>query len=214
MKITINKEPCTYIVIEDWLPIDINKTIYKEILRVMPYMKPSITYAHDSNSQVQNKTFKSSQNLWMYQFYQAMPNEINIGKIFEEQLWSPEVKQALIDTGDSLFRQMLYTDHSQLLLSKYEQNDHYHWHRDYNDTITINYLIGREPRTWSGGDFEFGTWDSMETASSVPFKNNTLIIFPSRILHRVTPVENFFSPSYGARFTLQYWGKLKHVVEQ
>ena len=212
MKITINKEPCTYITIEDWLPEDVNKTIYKEILRLIPYMRPSITYAQDQ--QVQNRTLKSSQNLWLYQFYQAMPNDINIGKLFEEKLWGDEVKQALIDTNDALFRQMLYTDHSQLLLSKYEQGDHYAWHRDYNDTVTINYLVGREPHTWSGGAFEFGTWDKPETAATVPFKNNTLIIFPSRMFHRVTPVENFFSPSYGARFTLQYWGKLKHIVEK
>jgi hypothetical protein len=218
MNIIINKEPFTYIVIEDWLPDDINQKMYQEILRLIPHMRPSVTSisnnTNDVGKLVKDNSLKSSQNLWLYSWYDLYPHPtFDLGKEFEKQLWCPEVKQALKDTNDALFRQMLYTDTSQLLLSKYELGDHYNWHRDYNDTITINYFVGKEPHTWKGGDFEFGGWEDTNTSSVVPFKNNTLIMFPSRVYHRVTPITNYWSPPGGARFTLQYWGKLKYVTE-
>lgn len=210
MKIRIEKEPYTYIVIEDWLPEDVNKQIYLEILRLIPHMRPSVTY---TDNLIKDRSLKNSQNLWLYQFYKAYPHDYDLGKHFEKLIWSPEIKQVLKDCNDALFRQMLYTDTSQLLLSKYELGDHYHWHRDYSDTITINYLVGKEPHTWTGGDFVLGNWDSEDIVETIPFKNNTLLMFPSRILHKVTPIQNYWSPSYGARFSLQYWSRLKYLTE-
>ena len=52
MNIIINKEPFTYIVIEDWLPDDINQKMYQEILRLIPHMRPSVTSISNNTNDV------------------------------------------------------------------------------------------------------------------------------------------------------------------
>jgi Rps23 Pro-64 3,4-dihydroxylase Tpa1-like proline 4-hydroxylase len=206
MNYTIHKYPFTHIVINDWSN---NPGLYHtKTVDLIPEMKPSIVY--NNNTQVTDSRFKSSYNLWLYNSEQGT----QLAKEFEKELWSDEFKKILFETGDSLFQSACYTDSSQVLLSRYEQGDHYSWHRDYNETITINYMIGRDPLKFKGGDFVFGDWVKEEPLVTIPFTPNTLIIFPSRVKHCVTPVTDFDSRPAYARFTLQYWSKLRYVVEQ
>ena len=85
--------------------------------------------------------------------------EKNMAVTFEQHAWKDRMKQIFRETGDSLFQTLLYTDSSQLLLSSYEEGGHYAWHRDYNPTVTMNYMYAKEPLKFKGGDFIFGTWD-------------------------------------------------------
>jgi Rps23 Pro-64 3,4-dihydroxylase Tpa1-like proline 4-hydroxylase len=206
MNYKIYRDPFTFIVIENWS--EHPERYYSNTVELIPLMKPSVVYG--SNTQVLNTKYKSSHNLWLYN----TPEGNKLAKEFEKDLWTAEFKQILFETKDSLFQSACYTDSSQVLLSRYEEDDHYAWHRDYNDTITINYLIGKEPLGFKGGDFIFGSWDDEDPQHTITFKPNTLMVFPSRIKHRVTPVTDFTGNPADARFTLQYWGKLKYVVEQ
>ncbi len=206
MNYTIYREPFTFILIEDWS--DNPSKYYSSTIDLIPSMKPSVVYGN--NTQVHNPRYKSSHNLWLYNNIEGA----KLAKEFEKDLWTQDFKNILFETKDCLFQSACYSDSSQVLLSRYDEGDHYAWHRDYNDTITINYLIGKEPLAFSGGDFVFGSWDAEEPIHTVPFKPNTLIVFPSRVKHCVTPVTDFTGNPVDARFTLQYWGKLKYVVEQ
>lgn len=206
MNYTIHRYPFTYIEIDNWS--DNPEIYYDKTVELIPHMKPSIVYGN--NTQVQNNKYKSSHNLWLYNTPVGTP----LAKLFEKELWSAEFKRILFETRDSLFQSLCYSDSSQVLLSRYEQGDHYAWHRDYNDTVTINYMIGSVPPKFTGGDFIFGDWDAEEPLVTVPFKPNKMLVFPSRVKHRVTPVDNFSGDHIHSRFTLQYWGKLKYIVEQ
>lgn len=211
MKYTIYQNPIIHIVVEDVLPPIINSMILKEIERIIPYMKPGKVSRGNTNSV--ESTLKSNYNVWLYQFYQAYPPHFDIGKNIEKYTWSDKIKQAFKETKDSLFMNSLYTDTSQMLLSKYVNNDHYDWHRDYNQMLTMNYMFSTEPQSFSGGDFILGDWDRKEELVRIPFKNNSMIIFPSRIWHKVTKVHDFVGEQKHARFTIQYWPGLKNLLD-
>ena len=212
MKATVYNDPFTYIVIDDWLDIETNQTVLKEINRLIPYLKDSKVGA-DGGSYIADY-FKKSKNLWLYLHYKLNPNSVNLTEIFEKHLWANEMRDLFRSTRDNSFITSMYTNHSEILLSKYENGDHYNWHRDYCPLLTANYMIARDPLKFSGGNFLLGDWDTKEVKSTVEFKNNRLIIFPSRVFHSVTPVENFKGAPEDARFTLQYWGQLRHRQEQ
>lgn len=211
MKYTIYREPFTHIVIDDWLSEEDNQTLLKESIDLIPYMH--ISKVGSSIGSVIAPQYKNSTNLWLFQHYAVKKPNFNIAEYFEKTLWSDDVKNIFRETKDSMFETMLYTDRSQILLSRYEEGGHYEWHRDYNPTVTINYMLAREPLKFQGGEFVFGSWDEKTEFHKIEFKNNRLIAFPSRVLHKVNPVVNFTGNSSEARFTLQYWSKLKDSAE-
>lgn len=212
MKVTLYKTPFTFVVIDDWLDTATNSTIIKEITRLIPFMKES-KVGTDGGSLVADY-FKKSKNLWLYLHYKLNPSPINLTHIFEKNLWSDDMKDLFRSTNDTAFISSLYTNHSEILLSKYENGDHYDWHRDYCPLLTINYMVANEPLKFTGGSFLFGDWNTKNISNTIEFKNNRLIIFPSRVFHKVTPVEGLEGNSNDARFTIQYWGQLRHRQEQ
>jgi Rps23 Pro-64 3,4-dihydroxylase Tpa1-like proline 4-hydroxylase len=211
MKVNIYKTPFTFVVIDDWLDEETNQLYLDEAVRLIPYMKES-KVGHDKGSVVAD-FFKKSKNLWMFLHYMEHRNQRNLAVEFEQLLWSDEIKQVFHEANDGLFEAALTTNSSDLLLSKYENGDHYEWHRDYCHLLTVNYMLAKEPLQFEGGEFLIGSWDKQEVTHTVEFKNNRLIIFPSRSFHKVAPVQNLQGGSENARFTLQYWGQMKYRQE-
>jgi Rps23 Pro-64 3,4-dihydroxylase Tpa1-like proline 4-hydroxylase len=211
MLVTVHKEPFTFVVIDDWLDNETNQLFLNESIRLIPYMKES-KVGHDGGSTIA-KFFKKSKNLWMFLHYIEHKDQKNLAVEFEKLLWSAEMRQIFQNTNDGLFNAVLSTNSSDLLLSKYEDEDHYEWHRDYCHLVTVNYMLAKEPLQFQGGEFLVGGWDSQEVTHTIEFKNNRLIIFPSRAFHKVTPVKNLQGGSENARFTLQYWSQLKYRQE-
>ena len=211
MNYTIYREPFVHIVIDDWLPWAITLQFKTEIERLIPFMMPGAV--HSNRGVVVAPDYKLNKNLWLFQFFKANRVDKNMAVTFEQQIWKDKMKEIFRETQDSLYQTLLYTDTSQLLLSSYEEGGHYAWHRDYNPTVTMNYMYAKEPLKFKGGDFIFGTWDEKVEAKRVEFKNNRLVIFPSRVWHMVEPVRDFTGDPSEARFTLQYWSKLKDTRE-
>ena len=211
MKVTIHKEPFTFLVIDDWLDAEANQLYLDESIKLIPYMKES-KVGHDQGSIIA-KFFKSSKNLWMFLHYMEHRDQKNLATEFEKLLWSSEMRQVFHDANDGLFETTLTVNSSDLLLSKYEDDDHYEWHRDYSHLLTINYMLAKEPLQFEGGEFLVGGWDSQEVTHTVEFKNNRLVIFPSRAFHKVLPVKDLKGGSEYARFTLQYWPQMRYRQE-
>jgi hypothetical protein len=211
MEYSIYKEPFVHIVIDNFLPWALTLQLKTEIEQLIPFMTPGMV-----NSNLGTKIapdYKLNKNLWLFQFFKANRIDKNIASMFEKYVWKDEIKNIIKETNDSLFQTLLYTDSSQLLLSSYEEDGHYSWHRDYNPTVTMNYMYATEPVKFKGGDFIFGTWEDKIETKRVEFKNNRLVMFPSRIWHMVEPVREFKGNLKDARFTLQYWSKLKDTRE-
>ena len=93
---------------------------------------------------------------------------------------------------------------SGIQISRYDANDHYSWHCDYGTSTNAIYtrklsatLLVSDPSNYEGGDLEF--IDYHGNFISAPRKKGTMIIFDSRIPHRVTPVTK------GTRLSLVTW---------
>jgi hypothetical protein len=78
---------------------------------------------------------------------------------------------------------VLQTRKSSMLLSYYEDSDYYLPHQDHSIT-TVLYWICQEPKAFTGGDLVFPEIDL-----TVPFINNTMVMFPSVAEHAVTKVK-------------------------
>lgn len=211
MKYEIFKEPFVHIVIDDWLPWVHLLQVTNSVSSLIPAMRTS--KVNSDQGVVVSPNSKSSKNLWLFQFFNGKNIDFNLPAFIEEKMWSDPMKDILKETEDSLFQTALYTDTGQMLLSKYANGDHYSWHRDYNPTITMNFMLAKEPLSFTGGDFMFGDWESKKETKTIPFKNNRLVIFPSRVFHCVTPVEKKTTDPEYDRFTIQYWSKLKDIRE-
>jgi predicted 2-oxoglutarate/Fe(II)-dependent dioxygenase YbiX len=211
MKYEIFKEPFTHIVIDDWLPWVHLLQVTNSVTALVPSLK--VSKVNSDQGIVVSPNSKSSKNLWLFQAYQNKQVEFNLPAFIEGKIWSEDIKNILKETQDSLFQTALYTDTSQMLLSKYADGDHYSWHRDYNPTITMNLMLAKEPLDFTGGDFVFGDWENKVVKKTIPFKNNRLVIFPSRVFHCVTPVSKKIANNLTDRFTIQYWTKLKDIRE-
>ncbi len=211
MKYEIFKEPFTHIVIDDWLPWVHDIRVMNSVYSLVPYMKQS--KVNSDQGIVISPNSKSSKNLWLFQFFQGKQTDFNLAKFIEEKIWSEEIRKIFKETNDNLYNTALYTDTSQLLLSKYTNGDHYSWHRDYSPLVTFNLMLTKEPKSFTGGDFVFGDWDNKNPLKTISFKHNRLVIFPSRVFHCVTPVIKNNDNIETDRFTIQYWTKLKELRE-
>ena len=87
-------------------------------------------------------------------------------------------------------------------ISKYEVDDHYEWHTDLrlNDRSSMRKLSMTiqlsDPNDYEGGEFEFA--EGSPDQSFIQDKG-TIILFPSFLSHRITPVTR------GTRYSLVGW---------
>tara|TARA_A100001201_G_scaffold123484_1_gene107411 strand:- start:1922 stop:2506 length:585 start_codon:yes stop_codon:yes gene_type:complete len=89
-------------------------------------------------------------------------------------------------------------------VTKYDVDDHYIWHSDYGTAEDNRYtrklsasLLVTDPSEYDGGDLEF--IDYHNNLLVAPRTKGTMIIFDSRVPHRVTPVTR------GKRISLVTW---------
>lgn len=88
----------------------------------------------------------------------------------------------------------------------YEKTDYYNFHRDMNPNSPVFRKISvtaqlTDPEEYEGGDFEIkNLWGTMKLPIDPEVKNKgTILVFPSMLLHRVTPVTK------GKRQSLVQW---------
>ncbi len=86
----------------------------------------------------------------------------------------------------------------------YDEGCHYSWHSDYGTSTNSRFtrklsasLLISDPNDYEGGDLEFINYHG-ETVVA-PKEKGTIIVFDSRIPHRVTPVKK------GRRVSLVTW---------
>ena len=82
--------------------------------------------------------------------------------------------------------------------------DHYDFHEDEGAGVNLTAIVflAGEPKKVRGGDLVLAYGDDETTVS---FRNNRLLIFPSKTPHRVTPVRVASTDPRHARISLQCW---------
>jgi PKHD-type hydroxylase len=89
-------------------------------------------------------------------------------------------------------------------ITRYDVNDHYAWHSDYGTAEDDRYtrklsatILVTDPSEYEGGDLEF--IDYHNNLVVAPRQKGTMVVFDSRVPHRVTPVTK------GQRISLVTW---------
>lgn len=89
-------------------------------------------------------------------------------------------------------------------ITRYDVNDHYTWHSDYGTAEDERYtrklsatILVTDPSEYEGGDLEF--IDYHNNLVVAPRQKGTMVVFDSRVPHRVTPVTK------GQRISLVTW---------
>tara|TARA_R100000005_G_C4879779_1_gene132028 strand:- start:29 stop:640 length:612 start_codon:yes stop_codon:yes gene_type:complete len=89
-------------------------------------------------------------------------------------------------------------------ITRYDEGDHYTWHSDYGTAEDNRYtrklsatLLVTDPSEYEGGELEFTDYHNNRVVA--PSEKGTMIVFDSRIPHRVLPVTK------GTRISLVTW---------
>jgi PKHD-type hydroxylase len=73
-------------------------------------------------------------------------------------------------------------------LIRYTEGDFFNWHMDYNAGWSSNRKLVMSLQLSDADDYEGGDLQLMTSSIQVPRTRGTAVIFPSFVLHRVTPI--------------------------
>ena len=183
----INRVAPKYILIHDWLPTELLSAWQARL--VSELMDPGLVVPPGSLEDSSVPQVKRNLNLWI-----TGPDPMC--EQYHRQYWSSTVKQARISMNDLLFTAQDLITEGNFLASRYMVNDYYDWHRDLTPYLSATWIVKSADE---GGDFDLALDPQNRTWHRVPARTNTLIIFPSQLTHRVTPVIR------GERQSLQYF---------
>ena len=88
-----------------------------------------------------------------------------------------------------------------LQLARYDTGDFFDWHMDFHSgeishrKLSVTVQLS-DPEDYEGGDLQFMINNRIESA---PRKKGTIVVFPSFMVHRVTPIES------GTRYSIVGW---------
>ena len=126
---------------------------------------------------------------------------------FPENTW---IEKLVIDYVASASKEAnwnyVITGKEQLQFANYKKEAFYNWHRDCNITSDLYRKLSvtvqlSDSEDYEGGELQFKNyWGNMALVNPKDMlKRGTVIVFPSSILHRVTPITR------GTRYSLVQW---------
>jgi len=158
------------------------ETIYTNVANI-PFQN-----AFTGDTSIENTAIRSSSIKWI------PPNE--------EWSWLyDKMMNMVIEANNALWNFNLYTILDNIQYTEYhaDKNGHYTWHQDIGPghlskrkvSITVQ-LSG--PDEYTGGDLEY--WRGGGNVEKAPKDKGVVFIFPSFMMHRVTPVETGIRRSF------------------
>ncbi len=170
-----------YLVVDDFYDENELKDIWKELdfLTHSNKMSPPEKSATARDPKTL-KPLKKNSVIFLDDFY-TNRNYSNIlqhyGKIYSSEIMDEFIKM------DNEFRYAQNCNFDRTIVSYYDNSDYYKPHYDIAH-LTYLYWICKEPKAFEGGDLELPQLDT-----TIEYKNNRLVIFPSYYMHSVLPVE-------------------------
>ena len=93
------------------------------------------------------------------------------------------VASTLLPSIFSLKNKVKHDGKTTLLINYYENGGYYKPHVD-DSVKTLTVFLSKEENSFTGGDFRF-----VNENLTIPFKNNSYVLFSGELKHEVTPVE-------------------------
>jgi len=172
--------PC--IVIDNWFNPNEEKAVWKELDFYSALPIENIKRAENTIvARYGDGSSKSKAYRFYIEDYYRKDGISHIKNCMYKQR-SPEFHK-IIEQCTPQCRSFLSSNNDSTLISYYEENDHYAPHHDTFAWTCLIWMV-REPILFEGGDFKLN-----ETDTEIKLKNNRLVIFPSCLLHSVTPLK-------------------------
>ena len=191
--------PRAHLVMDDFFEPSALRTIFEEVRSVERRMKPGLVrdVGHDGQSVFFEHARRRNKALWIHDPSKTLT-------LFRERLWSAPLVDSLAQAREPLFQIIPNCWAPHLQVSTYMTGDHYDFHEDEGAGVNLTAIVflAREPKKVRGGDLTLA-YDGEE--ATIRFRHNRLVIFPSKTLHRVTPVRIASEDPRDARISLQCW---------
>jgi PKHD-type hydroxylase len=168
------------------IPDELMDLIVKEVENIDYEVFSEASIGDRGNSIIETKT-RNSKITWWY-----------------EQHWVTSIFSHYFNKANREFWEYDLTYLTGIQITTYDVGEHYGWHADYGKPDDPNHtrklsatLLVNDPSEYEGGDLEFIDYHGKTLVA--PRTKGTMIIFDSRIPHRVTPVTK------GKRISLVAW---------
>ncbi len=193
------EEPRAHLVVDEFFAPEALATVFREIRALAPRMEPGLVrdIGHDGQSVFFAHRRRKNEAVWIHDPSKTL-------RLFREQLWSPAMVEAFERAREPLFQIIPQCWAPHLQVSRYMTGDHYDFHEDEGAGVNLTAIVfvAADPAKIRGGHLVL-SYEGRET--TVRFRHNRLVIFPSKTLHRITRVRVDSDDRKHARVSLQCW---------
>lgn len=193
------ERPRAHIVMDNFFDEAALRVVFAEVASLERKLKPGLVreLGHDGQSVFFQNERRKNRAVWIHEGSKTL-------SLFREALWSPSRMQVFEHACEPLFQIIPNCAAPHLQVSSYRNGDHYDFHEDEGAGVNLTAIVflARDPKKIRGGDLVLSYKGEEKT---VRFRNNRLVIFPSKTLHRVTPVHSASKDPLDARISLQCW---------
>ena len=201
MNYQICYEPIAHVIFYNIFSKEERKIIMNTLNALSVYMAPGEVFMNKENKIVKN--MKDNLNFWPYNRTDLSESNLIID-IIERKVWAQEIRKIYLEVKDSMFSFFHYSNESHIMISRYEKNSYYDWHRDLQRSLTLNIWLSDDDVV--GGNFEIQ--NLLGDIKSINYDDNMMIAFPSECHHRVTRIEND-----STRYSIQYFSTYNQYKE-
>jgi PKHD-type hydroxylase len=171
---------------EQVIPSELIDLMVKEVDEIEFECFSEASIGDSNNSKIETKT-RDSKISWWYETH-----------------WVSSIFSHYFNLANKNYWEYDLTHIEGIQITSYDVGEHYSWHSDYGLSNDPNHtrklsatLLVTDPSEFEGGDLEFIDYHGKTVVA--PRIKGTMIIFDSRIPHRVTPVTK------GKRISLVSW---------
>lgn len=191
--------PRAHLVMDDFFSEQELETVFRELRALEPKLAPGLVrdIGHDGQSVFFAHPRRKNRAVWIHEPSKTL-------RLFRERLWSEPLVAGFEAAREPLFQIIPACWAPHLQVSSYMTGDHYDFHEDEGAGVNLTTIVflASEPSRVRGGDLVLA-YDGEET--TIRFRHNRLVVFPSKTLHRVTRVRVDSDDPRHARISLQCW---------
>jgi hypothetical protein len=191
--------PRAHLVVDDFFGPQALDAIFGALPSLDRLLKPGLVrdIGHDGQSVFFAHRRRRNKAVWIH-------DPSRILRLFREQLWSEAMLESFERAREPLFQIIPNCFAPHLQVSSYMTGDHYDFHEDEGAGVNLTAIVwlAADPKKIHGGDLVLAHEGEQTT---IRFRHNRLLIFPSKTLHRVTRVRVDGDDPRHARISLQCW---------
>ena len=204
MKVKEYSDPRPHIIIENVFNEEILESFLQEAVGLKDKFKQG-TFLRDGKTLVDTKQ-KHAFDIHLDEVYNNNRPGSAILRCFDNFFWSDKMQKVYADSKYPCFNYIGKTRNDNIHMIRYGNEDHYDWHTDVDDTpygfTTMSFMLSSKKKKFTGGNFQLKFKKKVKT---IPFKRNTMVIFPRICHHRATETVLKSEDPYDFRYTIQVW---------